>query len=99
MELVNRGGVIVRVGRLPGFIPFSMLDPARLSGLAGGGPPAREGGGDGAAVAEQLAGLVGATLRARVVEAVPEKRTLILSERAAVLSERAARLKVVVSSY
>ena len=36
VELVNRGGVIVRVGRLPGFIPFSQLDPARIASVRGG---------------------------------------------------------------
>ena len=30
IELVNRGGAVVRVGKLAGFIPFSQLDPSRI---------------------------------------------------------------------
>ncbi len=67
----NRGGVLVQMGKLRGFVPGSQLSPTWRYMQSGDDPDQR------------WASLVGKTLRLRVLEAVPERNRLILSERSA----------------
>lgn len=68
----NRGGLIVYLGGLRGFIPASHLSPSR--NIPRISDPA---------CLKALSQLVGASLRLRVIEADQDKNRLILSERAA----------------
>jgi small subunit ribosomal protein S1 len=75
----NKGGVLVRVGRLRGFIPASQLSNKRSMG----GPRG--------SAEERLRSLVGEEVLARVIEVDPNRNRLILSERAAMKEIRAAQ--------
>jgi len=68
----NRGGLIVYLGGLRGFIPASHLSPSRHI------PRISD-----PACLKALSQLVGASIRVRVIEADPDRNRLILSERAA----------------
>jgi small subunit ribosomal protein S1 len=68
----NRGGVIVRVGRVRGFVPASQLS-ARWQAMQTGQPDSED----------RWAGLVGQTMQLKVVELDRRRNRLILSERAA----------------
>jgi len=68
----NRGGLIVQLGRLRGFIPASQLSPSRCV------PRISD-----PSCSEVLAQLVETRLQVRVIEADQERNRLILSERAA----------------
>ncbi len=65
----NRGGVLVQMGKLRGFVPGSQLSPAWRSGQSFENPDLR------------WQALVGKTLRLRVLEVIPERNRLIFSER------------------
>lgn len=71
VEGFNKGGLIVRVGRLRGFVPASQVSQARRMRYKGDTPEQRW---------EEMKG---ETLNARVIEVDRERRRLILSERAA----------------
>jgi small subunit ribosomal protein S1 len=85
----NKGGVIVRIGKLRGFVPGSQLDPSRIVDQqiatrsqsedrpAGSAPPARPGG------SERWTHLIGKTIQVKVIEVDRERNRLILSEKAA----------------
>jgi small subunit ribosomal protein S1 len=67
----NKGGLIVPVGRLRGFVPASQISLSRRANLTGDTP-------------EQRWGLmVGEEIEVRVIEVDRDRRRLILSERAA----------------
>ncbi len=68
----NRGGLIVQLGRLRGFVPASQLSPSRCV------PRISD-----PACVQFLEQLVGQKIRARIIEADREKNRLIFSERAA----------------
>jgi small subunit ribosomal protein S1 len=68
----NKGGVIVHVGRLRGFVPGSQLDASRIGRQS-----------DSTAGDDRWAALVGETLRLKVIEVDRQRNRLILSERAA----------------
>jgi small subunit ribosomal protein S1 len=68
----NRGGVIVRVGRVRGFVPASQLS-ARWQVMQSGEPDSED----------RWAGLVGQAMQLKVVELDRRRNRLILSERAA----------------
>ncbi len=85
----NKGGVIVRVGKLRGFVPGSQLDASRLVDqvvartLSGdqsksSSPPAKAGSG------ERWSHLIGQDIQLKVIEVDRERNRLILSEKAAV---------------
>ena len=74
----NKGGVIVQVGRLRGFVPGSHLTLQRVANQSSG---SMENG-------ERWAALVGETLRLKVIEVDRERNRLILSERAAMREQR-----------
>jgi small subunit ribosomal protein S1 len=67
----NKGGLIVRVGRLRGFVPASQVSQARRMRYQGDTPEAR------------WSEMKGEELTARVIEVDRERQRLILSERAA----------------
>jgi len=68
----NKGGVIVHVGRLRGFVPGSQLDASRTGRQS-----------DSTGDDDRWAALVGETLRLKVIEVDRQRNRLILSERAA----------------
>jgi len=68
----NRGGLVVRLGRLRGFVPASQLAPARRV------PRTSD-----STCSEVLGQLVGTHLRLRLIEVSRDRNRLILSERAA----------------
>lgn len=78
IEGFNKGGLIVRVGRLRGFVPASQVSQARRMRYKGESPEQR------------WAEMTGETLVGRVIEVDRERRRLILSERAAAQESREA---------
>jgi len=76
----NKGGVIVRMGRLRGFVPGSQLLPWRNSRNAG-----EPGSG------QQWKNLLGETLKLRVIEVTVERNRLIMSERNAISGKAAKK--------
>lgn len=67
----NKGGLIVPVGTLMGFVPASQISLSRRATMSGETPEAR------------WAKMVGEPITVRVIEVDRERRRLILSERAA----------------
>jgi small subunit ribosomal protein S1 len=74
----NKGGLLLNVGRLRGFMPISQLDPARNFDRD-------------RSTSGQLQKLVGQKMVAKVIEVDRGRNRLILSERAAVREKRAAQ--------
>jgi small subunit ribosomal protein S1 len=74
----NKGGLIVRLGRLRGFVPASQLAPEH-QGSSKQQPE------------ERWARLVGASIFVKVIELNRKRKRLILSERAAVRQRREAQ--------
>jgi small subunit ribosomal protein S1 len=69
----NKGGVIVHIGRLRGFVPGSQLAASRVGNQSSAGP-----GSD-----DRWAALIGENVQLKVIEVDQERNRLILSERAA----------------
>jgi small subunit ribosomal protein S1 len=69
----NKGGLIVRVGKVRGFVPASQLDTSRHPRLAQSGLTPED----------RWGHLVGETLQLKVIEIDRDRNRLILSERAA----------------
>lgn len=67
----NKGGLIVRFGRLRGFVPASQISPERRDRAAGESPEARWG------------SMLGETIDVKVVELKRSRNRLILSEQVA----------------
>jgi small subunit ribosomal protein S1 len=67
----NKGGLIVHIGDLKGFVPSSQFTYARRTASSGDSPDQR------------YSKMVGETIDVRVIEVDRERRRLILSERAA----------------
>jgi small subunit ribosomal protein S1 len=78
VEGFNKGGLIVSVGRLRGFVPASQISQARRARYKGESPEQR------------WSEMTGETLVGRVIEVDRERRRLILSERAASQESREA---------
>jgi small subunit ribosomal protein S1 len=78
IEGFNKGGLIVRVGRLRGFVPASQVSQSRRMRYKGDTPEQR------------WSEMNGETLVGRVIEVDRERRRLILSERAANQESREA---------
>jgi small subunit ribosomal protein S1 len=72
----NKGGLIVPLGKLRGFIPASQISLTRRSAMAGETPEQR------------WAKMVNEPVKVRVIEVDRERRRLILSERAALQETR-----------
>lgn len=78
VEGFNKGGLIVSVGRLRGFVPASQVSQTRRMRYKGDTPEQR------------WSEMIGESLVARVIEVDRERRRLILSERAAAQESREA---------
>lgn len=74
----NKGGLLLDVGRLRGFMPISQLGPSRTFNRD-------------RSTATQLQKLVGQKMLAKVIEVDRSRNRLILSERAATREKRAAQ--------
>lgn len=72
----NKGGLIVRVGKVRGFVPATQLESTFRKKMEGTAPSGESGDSD-------LAALVGKKLQLKVIELDRERNRLILSERAA----------------
>ena len=81
----NRGGLLVKLGQVRGFVPASQLGSHRRSR---GSRLSNE---------ERLASIVGETITAKVIEVDRGRNRLILSERAAMREIRAAQREKVLS--
>ncbi len=88
----NKGGLIVKVGKVRGFVPASQL----VSGRGGGKP---EGGDQTSQEANEnrWASLTGQKLRLKVIELDRQRNRLILSERAAVRDWRKVQKETLLS--
>lgn len=75
----NKGGLIVRFGRLRGFVPQSQISEMRQIRMSGDTPE------------EQYGGMVNEPLSVKVMEVDRSRNRLILSERAAMREIRQAR--------
>jgi len=71
VEIVNRGGLVVRLGKLKAFIPASQISSSLLAGED-----------KGLQMVDKMATLVGQTLAVRVIMVNAEERQLVLSEKA-----------------
>lgn len=72
----NKGGLLVPIGRLRGFVPASQIGLARRASLSGNTPE------------ERWSKMVGDAIMVRVIEVDQERRRLILSERLALQESR-----------
>jgi small subunit ribosomal protein S1 len=77
----NKGGLIVRLGRVRGFVPASQLDSSRHPRVTDTGSPPEE----------RWGHLTGETLQLKVIEIDRDRNRLILSERAAMREWRKAQ--------
>jgi len=73
----NKGGLIIKIGKVRGFVPASQLVSAR-GGEGEGGEESRE-----ASKEKRWAAMTGQTLQLKVIELDRQRNRLILSERAA----------------
>ena len=80
----NKGGLIVRVSGVMGFIPVSQLAPDHYP---------RVDGGDKHKILEKLKSYIGGSFKVKVISAIQEEEKLILSEKAAVGDELGEALK------
>jgi len=79
VEMANKGGVMVKLGKLKGFVPASQLDPSRFNAAE--------------SLMDQLVTLVGQSVSTKVITVEPERRSLVLSERAELREGTLAALK------
>lgn len=70
----NKGGLLVRVGRVNGFLPVSQLIPEHYPRVEGG---------DRNKILERLQGYVGKSFNVKVIDIQEEENKLIVSEKAA----------------
>lgn len=77
----NRGGLMVHVGRVDGFLPVSQLTPEHYPRVEGG---------DKSRILELLQGYVGQIFRVKILDANEEDSKLIVSEKAAWAKEQAS---------
>jgi small subunit ribosomal protein S1 len=77
----NKGGVIVDVGRIRGFVPGSQLSPSHTADQKVAGPRGED----------RWADLIGKSLQLKVIEVDQQRNRLILSERAALRDSRESR--------
>lgn len=81
----NKGGLIVRFGRLRGFVPQSQIAVERRAGISGETPE------------EQLGAMVNQPIMVKVMEVDRARNRLILSERAATRESREKRKENLIS--
>lgn len=80
----NKGGLIVRVSGVMGFIPVSQLAPDHYPRVEGG---------DKHKILEKLKSYVGEVFKVKIISAIQDEEKLILSEKAAVGDELSEALK------
>ncbi|MFA6511840.1 MAG: S1 RNA-binding domain-containing protein [Patescibacteria group bacterium] len=80
----NRGGLMVRVGRIDGFLPVSQLIPEHYP---------RVDGGDKNKILEKLKSFIGQEFKVRVIDLDEQEEKLIVSERAAWENEQKKMLE------
>lgn len=80
----NKGGLIVRVNGITGFLPVSQLAPDHYPRVEGG---------DKNQILERLKGYAGEHFKVKVITAVQEEEKLIVSEKAAIGDEMSELLK------
>ncbi|MEZ4682148.1 MAG: S1 RNA-binding domain-containing protein [Caldilineaceae bacterium] len=76
VETFNRGGVIIRLGHVRGFVPASQISSTSMDA-------ANNDDGEGDSNEERWAGLIGETLKLKVIDVDRKRNRLILSERLA----------------
>lgn len=81
----NKGGLIVRFGRLRGFVPQSQLSEERVRGMSGATPEERYG------------PMVNQPVGVKVMEVDRQRNRLILSERAAIRDVRQQRKEALIA--
>jgi small subunit ribosomal protein S1 len=69
----NKGGLLVKIGNVNGFLPVSQLAPEHYPRVAGG---------DKQKILDKLKSLVGVTIRVRILDAHEDDDKLIVSEKA-----------------
>ncbi len=79
----NRGGVIVLMGKVRGFVPGSQLALSRVANQSAAGSGSED----------RWAALIGETLKLKVIEVDQKRNRLILSERAAIRDWRESQRK------
>ncbi|MFN3704784.1 MAG: 30S ribosomal protein S1 [Thermoflexales bacterium] len=84
----NKGGLIIKLGRLRGFMPASQLSPAHQKLVGDDDLPPEQ----------RFQSFVGQTLAFKVIEVDRENNRLILSERAAMKEVRAAQKARLIST-
>lgn len=82
----NRGGLLVKIGQVPGFLPVSQLAPENYPRVPGG---------DKAKILEKLKSYIGQDFDVRVITAEEFSEKLIVSEKAA----QADKQKQVIAAY
>jgi small subunit ribosomal protein S1 len=82
----NKGGLIVRFGRVRGFVPLSQLSPDRRRRATSGGTPE-----------ESLGAMVNEAIVVKVMEVDRQRNRLILSERTATRESRERRKESLIS--
>ena len=79
----NKGGLMIRVGKILGFMPVSQLSPEHYPRVPGG---------DKNKILEKLRQHVGTIMKARVIAADEPDEKLIVSEKAAMAEEQKVRM-------
>ena len=70
----NKGGLMVKVGKIPGFLPVSQLNPEHYPRVPGG---------DKSKILERLKSYIGQSFEAKIIDATESEEKLIVSEKAA----------------
>ena len=79
----NKGGLMIKVGKIAGFMPVSQLSPEHYPRVQGG---------DKNRILEKLKGFVGETIKARIIAAEEQEEKLIISEKAAVEEQQQEKI-------
>jgi len=79
----NKGGLMIKVGKIAGFMPVSQLSPEHYPRVSGG---------DKNKILEKLKSFVGQNLRGRIIAAEEADEKLITSEKAAMEKEQKAKM-------
>ncbi|OGL73902.1 hypothetical protein A3D72_00240 [Candidatus Uhrbacteria bacterium RIFCSPHIGHO2_02_FULL_57_19] len=80
----NKGGLMIRVNRAPGFLPVSQLSPEHYPRVAGG---------EKQKILEKLRGFIGTTLMVKILDASEAEEKLIVSEKAVWEDEQRSTLE------
>ena len=70
----NKGGLMIKVGKIPGFLPVSQLNPEHYPRVPGG---------DKSKILERLKSYIGQSFEAKIIDATESEEKLIVSEKAA----------------